>query len=436
MAQSAAAIARLDSVRFRMAQCARENKLPRIADFYLDDATINGYDVKLSGKEAIKKYWADINGKGVDWQWEINGYSGNDIKVTQTGVSYLTLAYGQREITYSTSFTVIWEKQQDGSYGIKSDSYQFEGQTEVTPKKFVADSVFIVTAMDTIFGLLLKPILEANQKIPAMLCLQGGGDVGLSNYLYEAEFFAKQGIASLICDKAGAGKSHGKSSWVSQTFEQKVEEYNQLLDWLAKQPFVDKTKIGISGLSEGGRLSLAVALKYPKKIAFVNSVSGPLLTFKDNQLYAIEQLLRARSYNEAVTKQTIQIFDEYFEAVAKGSIPSSLVDRIVAMRSNYPDLYLPPGSSNLPRTPQRADVHYMLGGSRALSDLKCPVLFQYGEEDVIVSVKASVAMIPSQRNIEIRKYKETDHSMNMRNGEVHPRYLLDKMEWLRGVLNP
>ena len=101
-------------------------------------------------------------------------------------------------------------------------------------KDYTRDSVWIVTETDSIFGILFMPVIQDGKKIPAVLCLQGGGYVGLLNYYYEPSYFAKNGFAALLCDKAGSGLSSGENYWERQSFEQKTDEYAQLLRWLKR----------------------------------------------------------------------------------------------------------------------------------------------------------------------------------------------------------
>lgn len=432
--QSPAAIKAIDSIRVVMMNHARSNTLASVADLYASNAVIDGFDTRVEGIEAIRKYWSSIRGKGINWEWEINSLTGTDELLFQTGVSYLTLGYGDRILTYSTVFNVTWERQENGSYKIVQDFYRANGQQQVKSVEIVRDSVFVVTATDTLFGYVFKP-KAGGKKFPAVLCLQGGGDVGLENYLLEAEFFASQGFIAAIFDKSGSGKSTGKSSWITQTFEEKVIEYSRLFHWLQGQSFVNPAHVGISGLSEGGRLALAVGLQHPEKVAFINSVSAPLESYKENQLYAIRQLLVSRGFSESVIVESSALFEEYFDAVAVGTIPGYLVEKIEAFKKKNPgQIYLPNASTQLPRMPQQGDIHYSLGNGKELSVLTCPILFQYGSSDAIVNVKRSMALIPSKKHFTVHHYMRTDHSMNMENGELHPRYLRDKKMWLEEIV--
>ena len=246
--------------------------------------------------------------------------------------------------------------------------------------KVKQDSVFINTSNGKIFGIYFKPI-GTKGKIPAILCLQGGGNVGLSNYFYEARYFAKNGIAALVCDKSGTGRSQTSKTWEQQTFNAKTNEYITLHNWLSNQEGIDNTKVGVHGMSEGGRLSLNMAIEYPNKIAFVNAVSAPIASFKENQLYAIKHFLQIRGNDETVIKEALVLWESFFNDVGNGKITNKTLALHSKLRVNNPNLrYIPSNSRQLPLRPHQDDIHFSL--IKSIGTIKCPVLFQYGELDI------------------------------------------------------
>lgn len=432
MGQSEISINEIDSCRFEMYRCAHENRLKDVADFYSKDAVVNGFDVKLNGMNEIRNYWKEIKGKGVDWSWEIQSTIGTDNLIFQSGISHLTLNYGKVNKTYSSFFTVKWEKQDDWEWRIISDEYFQMDQFNFFVHDVIRDSTWIYTGTDSIFSMIFKPSVKNNERSPAIFCLQGGGNVGKENYYFEAEMFAKAGIVAMVCDKSGAGKSKGISSWITQNFDQKTDEYLMLYEWLSKQMFVDSTQMGVHGPSEGGRLALAMAIKRPKLVKFVNAVSAPLETLKENQLYAIKNLLISQEYSYSVIATTLFIFNKYFDAVKNRSISEDLVEQIDSMRNLYPKLYLPQSSTALPRMPQAEDINF--GLETDFNSIDCPIYFQYGSEDRIVNVINSSKKIGKNSKHELKIYKNADHSINYLNGDIHGSYHLDKLKWIYSQL--
>ena len=296
------------------------------------------------------------------------------------------------------------------------------------------DSVWIETSNGKIFGLLFSPVGINIDKIPAILCLQGGGDVGLTNYLYEAKFFAKNGIVALVCDKSGAGLSKTKKSWTQQSFEDKTNEYMELFTWLSNYHGINKEKVGVHGMSEGGRLALNMAIEHPEKIAFVNSVSGPIASYKENQLYAIYNHLRLQNFDQSIIAQALYVWNMYFNDIAKKKISEETLSRIHELTENAPNLrYRPNNSTELPSRPLPQDIHFTLEG--IIEKIICPVLIQYGELDALVDPIKSLSLIPEKSNFEIKNYVDTDHSMNLKNGDIQPLFLDDKLLWIQNLLN-
>ncbi len=299
--------------------------------------------------------------------------------------------------------------------------------------KIQRDSVWIETSNGTIFGILYSPSKTSIEKLPAILCLQGGGNVGLANYTYEANYFAKQGWVGLVCDKSGQGLSMTKKRWDEQSFSDKILEYSELIDWLNSRPNVDVSRVGVHGMSEGGRLALNLAAEYPDKIAFVNSVSGPIESYKENQLYAISKLFNRLNLDPEIAKEALEVWDTHFSEVAKKNISTETVSRIDALREKAPDLrYLPASTTELPPRPLPEDVHFSLEDK--MSKINCPVLFQFGEWDNRVNPVRSLELIPKKEIFDIRLYPKTDHSMNLENGDMNPLFLDDKKEWLTKIL--
>lgn len=293
------------------------------------------------------------------------------------------------------------------------------------------DSIYVELEEDTLFGVVVLPEnYNPHEEYPAVLFLQGGGEVGLDNYLYEPRLFARAGYIGLICDKAGSGLSSGRHHFRTQSFEEKTTEYLKILDYLSTYPGVDKQQMGIHGMSEGGRLVVHMASVAPSKIDFAISVSGPIESFKENQLYAIEHHLLQRNYSSEVIEQTLIVWDQYYSEVANGQIDQTTIDDISALRISNPNLYLPPASTSLPSSPPRADIHFQQQNDFA--NIQCPILFQYGLDDRIVDARRSIELIPNNPFFIIKAYERTDHSMNFENN-IHPRYDIDKLEFLQSI---
>ncbi|GJM33636.1 MAG: hypothetical protein DHS20C18_26370 [Saprospiraceae bacterium] len=295
------------------------------------------------------------------------------------------------------------------------------------------DSVWIETSNGNIFGLLYTPVGTKKEKTPAVLCLQGGGDVGLTNYIYEAKFFAKNGITALVCDKSGTGLSKTKKSWREQSFKDITNEYFEIFEWLCNQSGIDRNKVGLHGMSQGGRLALNMSTIQPDKIAFVNSVSGPTISYKENQLYALKKTFQEQKVDSEIISKAIKTWEMYFNDIAKGEISEKTLKMINELIAVAPHLrYKPNNTGVLPIRPQPEDINFSIEGD--LENITCPVLLQYGQLDILVDPVASLALIPDKSNFVIKNYADTDHSMNFENGDVNPLFMEDKLIWIQNIM--
>jgi dipeptidyl-peptidase-4 len=139
-----------------------------------------------------------------------------------------------------------------------------------------------------LFGALLRPRrLEPGRRYPAIVMVYGGPGVQtvLDQWAPRLlwQHLADRGFVVLQVDNRGsAGRGRAFEEALHRRFGS-VELEDQLAarEWLARQPFVDATRMGIYGHSYGGFMALAAMLKAPGK--FQAAVAGSPLT--DARLY-------------------------------------------------------------------------------------------------------------------------------------------------------
>lgn len=311
-----------------------------------------------------------------------------------------------------------------------------QGKKTILKKKklFNIKEVWIPHNKDTLYGKLFMPINTKKQN-PGCLILQGGGSVGLKNYEYEAHFLAANGIAILLCNKAGEGKSKGESNFNYQTFVEKTAEYNALFEFLKTQPNIDKSKVGVHGISEGGRLALRLGA-YNNDVAFILAGAAPIMSFIDGQLYAMNQLHRDLNINETTNLKVQNIWKTYYDNIINGKIDKSNIDLANSLRNIHPRFFLPPNSTEVPGSPRKEDLF----GSKSfkyLSKIKSPILLQYGENDHRVNPYKSLDNF--RRNINKTTswkkiiYKRANHSFMSPEFQIATNYLKDKINWLKSI---
>ncbi|MCX6815907.1 MAG: alpha/beta fold hydrolase [Candidatus Aenigmarchaeota archaeon] len=119
----------------------------------------------------------------------------------------------------------------------------------------------------------LAGFLHIPKKTPApTIILANGFTSDMTNKKNIAKTLAKNGFIVLRFDQSGCGESEGK--FYDFTVSGNVSDCEAAFDFLAKQKFVDKNRIGMSGHSLGGMVTILAAAKN-RKIKVIVPVDSP-----------------------------------------------------------------------------------------------------------------------------------------------------------------
>ncbi len=131
---------------------------------------------------------------------------------------------------------------------------------------------------------LLLPKGSTEEKRPAVLICIGHSPQGRLGDAYQRMAFrlASHGFVVLMSDNLGQGSRKEFGHWDAETplcagitlQGMIVSETNAWIEWLAAQPFVDKSRIGACGISGGGTLTLFLCATNPH-LAAVASCGYP-----------------------------------------------------------------------------------------------------------------------------------------------------------------
>jgi dipeptidyl-peptidase-4 len=113
---------------------------------------------------------------------------------------------------------------------------------------------------------------------------------GGSTYLYH-QFLAQQGIIVWICDNRTASGKGAESAWpVYRRFgELELQDIEDGVAWLKRQPYVDPTRIGLHGWSYGGYMTL-FALTHSRSFA-MGIAGGPVTDWRDYDTVYTERFM-------------------------------------------------------------------------------------------------------------------------------------------------
>jgi len=129
-----------------------------------------------------------------------------------------------------------------------------------------------------ISGVLYRPPAKFTGPRPVIINVHGGPDakewprqIGRSNYF-------RNGLGiTIIYPNIRASAGFGRTFETlddGQQRENAIKDIGALLDWIATQPALDKTRVMITGPSYGGYVSLAAAIDYPNRIRAVAPAFG------------------------------------------------------------------------------------------------------------------------------------------------------------------
>lgn len=125
-------------------------------------------------------------------------------------------------------------------------------------------------------GLYFRPAGEAPH--PAVVFIRGSGPSSRNSYWARslAEIFVQEGVAVLLPDKRGSDESQG--DWRTANFDDLAGDAVAAVEFLQAYPGVRADKVGVAGLSQGGKIA-PVAATMSDQIAFVVNFSGAATSF-------------------------------------------------------------------------------------------------------------------------------------------------------------
>jgi len=166
-----------------------------------------------------------------------------------------------------------------------------------------------------ISGFLYKPPAKFTGKRPVLVVIHGGPEgqsqpsfLGRNNYLLN-----ELGIA-LIYPNVRGSTGYGKAfSLLDNGFrrEDTYKDINALFDWIAEQPNLDAERIGVTGGSYGGHMTLAVSTFYSGRIRCSVDVVGMsnLVTFLEHT-EAYRRDLRRVEYGDERDPRTREFLEK------------------------------------------------------------------------------------------------------------------------------
>jgi uncharacterized protein len=302
----------------------------------------------------------------------------------------------------------------------------------------------------TLAGTLVLP--AGAEKHPAVVLFHGSAPQ--TRDLSTAHWFAEQGLVALAYDKRGAGQSTGDFRAVP--FMDLADDGLAAIAYLKSRPEIDAKRIGVWGLSQGGWLG-PLAASRSADVAFVIAVSGPGVSPGEQMIFYYANELRTQGLSESDVRQATTLRREIWTYMESGqnyqrtkadlehSRAKPWFETAKAQQDNSFGPLPPPTERTKPsgRNQLWFGHEAVYDPLPALRALHVPTLFLFGDQDQLVPVPESIAILrrvqaeDPRHNFTIRELPNDDHGMHLiSDGSLDPEYLHTMQTWLRAnILN-
>jgi pimeloyl-ACP methyl ester carboxylesterase len=291
----------------------------------------------------------------------------------------------------------------------------------------------------TLSGTIVSP--AGAGPFPGIVFLHGSGAEGRWASRFLAQEFARRGVASLIYDKRGVGRSTG--DWRTAGFPELVGDAAAAVEALRSQRYVESGNVGIHGHSQGGTIAPWVASEN-RHVAFVVGSAPAGTAMAEMEIYSLENSLKVRGL-PATERQLAERFVRALVATAYEGAPRSGLDSVWAAVRGHSWAFEPPPASDFYWSFSRRIAGY--DPLEFWRRVTVPALLLYGEEDERVPPRRSAARIAEAYlgangpRLEVMFFPLADHNyrlrQNLAGGFAWPRtapgYPARLIEWVLRV---
>jgi len=271
------------------------------------------------------------------------------------------------------------ENEARGTFSIK--------RAAVPARAFTEQEVSFRNGEVTLAGTLLLP--KAGGAHPATVFLHGSGAEARFASRFLAEYMADRGIAAIIYDKRGVGRSTG--DWKQADFNDLASDAIAAINLLKTRKEIRADKIGVYGHSQGGMLAPLVATR-STDVAFVISAAGGAVPLYEAEVNSLVNQLREQGISNAEMEEAKPFIQKLVDVLRTGKGHDELdaaADKVRATKW-YPMLQVPARDSWFWAFYQRI-ANYNAADQWAR--VTVPSLVIYGERDALVPVSRSIAAI-------------------------------------------
>ena len=307
-------------------------------------------------------------------------------------------------------------------------------RARATSKPLVEREVTFRNGDVSLAGSLILP--RGTARHAAVVFVHGSGAEGRWASRFLAMKFAEHGVAALIFDKRGVGKSSG--DWRVATLDDLAGDAGAAVAYLRQEPRVDPRRIGVHGHSQGGTIAPMIAARSPD-VAFLIASAAAGVPTDSTEIFSILNSMYPNAATAADSTDAREYASELVATAYHGK-PRVRLDELVSRFQGRPWFFAPPA----------ADASYWSFSRRFAEfrpldwwrQVRVPVLLMYGAADERVPAHESAARIAGEllrqtpgADVTVRILPNADHTFRLPPGRggwpgTAPGYLPSLLDWL------
>jgi pimeloyl-ACP methyl ester carboxylesterase len=357
---------------------------------------------------------------------------GRTVLLTQIPESYfgepmILLAEGDRVVrAYALDETHLLDED-GGAVELVDEGIRIDGQPLARTTRYAEHEVTFTAGEIDLAGTVILPPGEGPH--PAAVLLHGAAGGQRDWCRIHATPVLAAGIAVLIYDKAG----HGRSAGTEPTIFDQADAGEAAMEALASRPEIDASRVGLAGFSNGMWAVPMIAARCGA--AFVAGVGSPGVSMGESEVHRRVKLLRESGVGPDSLAAAADAWRCLFAIVADGptdAVTARLAQALDTLsgaddldRYEIPDYVREnPMLSPIPPLIAVTDLVEMVGAERDAqvahdpaadyARIVCPVLLQYGADDTSVPVEASRdAVLAAAPHADVRVHAGLEHLLNV-----------------------
>ncbi len=255
------------------------------------------------------------------------------------------------------------------------------------------ERITFISQDNLLVGYLSKPI--GKEVFPVVVVLHSASHATHNNQIYNhlEATLNSLGIGVFTFDRRGSGESEGNFSTAS--LEDLAIDALNAIGTLKKKKEVDKKRVGLYGISQGGWIAPIAYHKAPKDISFMILVSSSGVSPARQMEYSAVTTLKKNGYSQEIIDLSVylrNITNEYYRGNLDQRKTQTEIDQYKS-ESWFAHVYLPL-QGNLPKDVSKTKwIHEMdFNPIDYLKEVKVPVALIYGEFDRWVPIDESITV--------------------------------------------